>query len=320
MLSQTDVDERLGVQNVGDVERVGRTLAGLAIAAAGTAAPRPARWPLRLVGLGVALSGVSGWCPVYRWSVSARSAGRATARTKRPARRGWHRWPRCRLHRRRSPRSPGHEPLDHFRFRSPGRRAPRRSLLGARAAPPAGPARHPHHGAGRCLGGGDSRGSSANRDGATASGRDFRGCARGRERHRAATGCGCRVGTATSRSSRTRIGSGASSPISTCTCSARASTPGSTTSSARIRSTSAALPASISRSGRPMPSASAWSATSTRGTGASIRCARSGQAASGRSSFPPRRSASATSSSCGRAAATCCSRSIHSARRSRCRR
>lgn len=88
MLTQTDVDERLGVQNVGDVERVGRTLAGLAIAAAGTAAPRPARWPLRLVGLGVALSGVSGWCPVYRWS-GVSSLGGPGDRPDEADRRSW---------------------------------------------------------------------------------------------------------------------------------------------------------------------------------------------------------------------------------------
>jgi mycoredoxin len=66
MLSQGEAHERLGVQNVGDVERVGRTLGGLALLAAGSAAPRALRWPLRLLGTGVALSGISGWCPAYR--------------------------------------------------------------------------------------------------------------------------------------------------------------------------------------------------------------------------------------------------------------
>jgi glutaredoxin len=68
MLSQDQAVERLGVQNVGDIERVGRTLAGLAIVAAGANAPRALRWPLRFLGVAVALSGVSGWCPVYRYS------------------------------------------------------------------------------------------------------------------------------------------------------------------------------------------------------------------------------------------------------------
>jgi hypothetical protein len=65
MLTQHEADERLGVQNVGDVERVGRTLTGLAFLAAGAAAPRLLRWPLRIVGAGVTLSGVAGWCPAY---------------------------------------------------------------------------------------------------------------------------------------------------------------------------------------------------------------------------------------------------------------
>jgi hypothetical protein len=65
MLSQGQADERLAVQNVGDVERVGRTLAGLALAAAGGGAPRAVRWTLRVLGAGVALSGITGWCPAY---------------------------------------------------------------------------------------------------------------------------------------------------------------------------------------------------------------------------------------------------------------
>ncbi len=65
MLTQDEAHERLGVQNVGDVERVGRTLTGLAVFAAGAAAPRALRWPLRILGAGVTLSGISGWCPAY---------------------------------------------------------------------------------------------------------------------------------------------------------------------------------------------------------------------------------------------------------------
>ena len=68
MLSQDQADERLGVQNVGDVERVGRTLVGLAMLAAGAAAPRALRWLFRFLGAGVALTGVTGWCPVYRYA------------------------------------------------------------------------------------------------------------------------------------------------------------------------------------------------------------------------------------------------------------
>jgi glutaredoxin len=65
MLSQDQAVERLGVQNVGDVERIGRTIAGLAIVATGSSAPRSVRWPMRLLGAGIALTGLSGWCPVY---------------------------------------------------------------------------------------------------------------------------------------------------------------------------------------------------------------------------------------------------------------
>ena len=68
MLTQEEADERLGVQNVGDVERVGRTVAGLAVLAAGASTPPALRWPLRLMGAGLTLSGVSGWCPAYSWA------------------------------------------------------------------------------------------------------------------------------------------------------------------------------------------------------------------------------------------------------------
>jgi glutaredoxin len=65
LLSRGQADESLGVQNVGDVERAGRALAGLAIVAAGSGAPRGLQWPIRLLGVGVALTGLSGWCPAY---------------------------------------------------------------------------------------------------------------------------------------------------------------------------------------------------------------------------------------------------------------
>jgi hypothetical protein len=32
---------------------------------AASGAPRRARWPLGLLGAGVALTGITGWCPVY---------------------------------------------------------------------------------------------------------------------------------------------------------------------------------------------------------------------------------------------------------------
>jgi glutaredoxin len=66
MLTDDDARERLGVQNVGDLERVLRAAAGAALMLAGSAAPRGVRWPFRLAGAVVALSGMAGWCPVYQ--------------------------------------------------------------------------------------------------------------------------------------------------------------------------------------------------------------------------------------------------------------
>ena len=65
MLTQDEAHERLGLQNVGDIERVARTTVGAALLAGAGAAPRPLRWPLRLLGLVTAASGISGWCPAY---------------------------------------------------------------------------------------------------------------------------------------------------------------------------------------------------------------------------------------------------------------
>ena len=65
MLSPDEAHERLGIQNIGDVERVARTTAGLAIVAAAGSSPSALRWPLRLIGLFAALTGISGWCPAY---------------------------------------------------------------------------------------------------------------------------------------------------------------------------------------------------------------------------------------------------------------
>jgi glutaredoxin len=65
MLTQEDARERLTVQNVGDLERVVRSGAGAALVLAGAVAPGTARWPLRIAGTVLALSGLAGWCPVY---------------------------------------------------------------------------------------------------------------------------------------------------------------------------------------------------------------------------------------------------------------
>jgi hypothetical protein len=66
MLTQDDARERLGVQNVGDLERVMRMGAGAALVLAGAVGPRAARWPLRVTGAALALSGLTGWCPGYQ--------------------------------------------------------------------------------------------------------------------------------------------------------------------------------------------------------------------------------------------------------------
>lgn len=64
MLTQQDVHERMGVQNVGDAERVARTVAGMGLIAGAAAAAR-LRGPLAFAGAILALTGVSGWCPAY---------------------------------------------------------------------------------------------------------------------------------------------------------------------------------------------------------------------------------------------------------------
>ena len=68
MLTQEDVKERLGIQNVGDTERVIRLGAGAALLLAASASPRAAKWPLRAAGAIAVLTGLSGWCPAYHSS------------------------------------------------------------------------------------------------------------------------------------------------------------------------------------------------------------------------------------------------------------
>lgn len=65
MLTQEDVRERLAIQNVGDVERAIRAGVGLALIVGAGGAPRALRWLVRITGAAVALTGLSGWCPVY---------------------------------------------------------------------------------------------------------------------------------------------------------------------------------------------------------------------------------------------------------------
>jgi glutaredoxin len=65
MLTPDDVHERLAVQNVGDIERVLRVGIGAALLLASGSMARGARWPLRLLGIAGAVTGLAGWCPVY---------------------------------------------------------------------------------------------------------------------------------------------------------------------------------------------------------------------------------------------------------------
>ena len=88
MLTDDEAHERLGLQNVGDVERIARTGAGLALVAlAGTLPPR-LRWPLRIAGLLTAATGVSGWCPAY-YSAGVTSIGGPGDRPDEAERREW---------------------------------------------------------------------------------------------------------------------------------------------------------------------------------------------------------------------------------------
>ena len=64
MLTDDQVSDRLAVQNVGDFERVLRTVGGAVLLLAARLAPR-ARWPLALMGTFAAASGLTGWCPIY---------------------------------------------------------------------------------------------------------------------------------------------------------------------------------------------------------------------------------------------------------------
>jgi glutaredoxin len=66
ILSRTDVDDRLNLQNVGDAERALRAGAGVAVLVTSRQAPRPLRGALRMLGAALLVSGTAGWCPVYQ--------------------------------------------------------------------------------------------------------------------------------------------------------------------------------------------------------------------------------------------------------------
>jgi glutaredoxin len=68
MLTQDAVHERLGVQNVGDTERVIRSGVAAALLVGAAAGPRPLRRPLRAVAAVAAVTGITGWCPIYHYA------------------------------------------------------------------------------------------------------------------------------------------------------------------------------------------------------------------------------------------------------------
>jgi hypothetical protein len=66
LLTIDEARERIAVQNVGDVERTARAGGGLVLIAAAQGAPRALRWPLRILGGLLVVTGVTGVCPAYR--------------------------------------------------------------------------------------------------------------------------------------------------------------------------------------------------------------------------------------------------------------
>ncbi|HTL46243.1 MAG TPA: YgaP-like transmembrane domain [Vicinamibacterales bacterium] len=68
LITEEEVRDRATVQNVGDIERAARTTAGLLVVAGAQLTPRLLRWPLRAVGLALAVTGICGWSPAYAWA------------------------------------------------------------------------------------------------------------------------------------------------------------------------------------------------------------------------------------------------------------
>ncbi len=68
MLTQEQVQERKAVQNVGDAERIARSGAGAALLLASTTGPSVLRWPVRLLGIKLLVTGLTGWSPLYHLS------------------------------------------------------------------------------------------------------------------------------------------------------------------------------------------------------------------------------------------------------------
>jgi mycoredoxin len=65
LFTANEAADRLSVQNVGDMERVLRVSVGVLLYAAGRSAPLAVRAPLAVLGAGLMVTGLAGWCPVY---------------------------------------------------------------------------------------------------------------------------------------------------------------------------------------------------------------------------------------------------------------
>ena len=88
MLSADEAADRLGVQNIGDVERVVRTAAGLLLLGIAASAPRGVKWLLRVAGGAIALSGITGWSATYQ-AAGVTSVGGPGDRPRETTRSRW---------------------------------------------------------------------------------------------------------------------------------------------------------------------------------------------------------------------------------------
>jgi glutaredoxin len=87
-LTREDAQDRLTVQNVGDLERALRTGAGLVLLAVAPRLPRMLTWPVRVAGTVAALSGIAGWCPAY-FAANVTSLDGPGDRPAEAVRQGW---------------------------------------------------------------------------------------------------------------------------------------------------------------------------------------------------------------------------------------
>ena len=282
-------DERLGVQNVGDVERVGRTWPGWRCWLAGDAAPRALRWPLRLVGAGVGAAGRHRLVPglPLRGRDVARRPGRPPGRSDARSagcRAGARVAGASRVDDRGAARHEAGAPRPRSTRWPP--RAPRRSLLRARAARRARPARHPRHAsrapsACTIIAEGHRAVEMTRRHPAGIFEADARGRSSDDSRLPPAGHLSRRPHRRDRRSVSLRPGALRLRPLPV---RRRQAHP-------HLRQARRAPDddrrrgrRALRRLGAQRARASAWSATSTRGTAACIRCARSARAACGRSS------------------------------------